>query len=252
MNVSFFGNDRQFNNLKEEWMERASSVWSTGQFLFGPSVEKLEQDLARKTNRKYCVALASCTDALSIALHYLSLPVSSQVMVTNYSFLASATPILKNNLTPHFIDIDGEAFHPLTKEYRAAEADEAKAMIAVSLFGTPSDMGEIERFAEEKKIPLIEDAAQSFGSFNKGRPAGSFGFASCISFDPTKVLAASSSGGALLTDDERLFKFARQIRLHGKNQKGEFTEIGGKSLISSVEAELLNMKLEHLDGWLAR
>ncbi len=250
MNISFFGNDRQFQSLKKEWLSRAEAVWASGQFFFGPQVEKLEHRLATMCQRKYAIALASCTDALAIATEYLDLEAKSKVLITNYSFSASAAPILKNNLVPSFVDINRQLNHPTYKNYQKFWDKECKAVIAVSLYGNCYAMDETEIWADKKKIPLIEDAAQSFGSSLGDRPAGSFGIASCISFDPTKIIAASSLAGALLTDDQELYEFALRARFHGKNRNNQVSQLGGKSLMSSVEAEILQLKLDHLDSWL--
>lgn len=248
MKVPFFGNDRQFKSLKEEWMRRADSIWSSGQYLGGKEIESLEGRLASICERKYAVSLSSCADALSISLNYLKV---RDALVTNFSFVASASAISNGGGSPVFVPVAAPCFHPTIAAYKEALTSNTNCAVGVSLFGSLANLGDLEVFCNNNKLFLIEDAAQSFGASLNGRRAGSFGFASCLSFDPTKIISGASPAGCLLTDDLGLARYAGAVRNHGKVE-GDFLISGRKSLVSSLEASILDLKLDHMSTYVKR
>lgn len=252
MKVPFFGNDRQFKNLEDIIHETSKRVWLTGQYLNGPDISHFEESLAKFTNRRFALTLGSCTDALTYALLALKLPAGSEVLVTNFSFLSSATAILKAGLKPIFCDIDPETMMVTSQIFQESITPKTKAILSVSLFGSLTDCENIESLCKERGVSLIEDAAQSFGAKRSGRMAASFGEASAISFDPTKLLHGTGAGGALLTDNEELYLFAKSLRLHGRDERGNFIRLGDKSLLSSHDGAIMNEKLKLLPMWIKR
>ena len=248
MKVPFFGNDRQYEILKKQWLERANSVWSKGQYLAGREVEKLENRLAVLCERNYAVAPGSCVDGLSICLQYIKV---KDAIVTNYTFVASGAAILNGGGRPQFVPVSSPNFSPSIDACAKALTSNTNCVVGVSLYGSMGNIDEIEDFCLKNNLILIEDAAQSFGASINGRKAGNFGFASCISFDPTKIIAGTSPAGCLLTDDEDLANFARSFRHHGK-AGDDFIVPGRKSLVSTLEASLIDLKLDYLDDYIER
>lgn len=248
--IRFFGNDRQFESLRQPWTKGVERVWKSGQYLNGPETRELEEKLKDLTQRKHAILVSSCTDALMIATSYFNV---QQVLVTNFSFLASATPILHVNGRPFFCDINSRSYAPSVEDYEVTYKSECiDSIVHVELFGACKNIFEVEEYCKKQRVLLIEDAAQSFGATYKGRSAGSFGSASCLSFDPTKLISGTSPAGCLVTDDDALEEYARAIRLHGRDRQGEFSLLGRKSLVSESEAVILNLKLDNLKGYIRR
>jgi len=249
MKIPFFGNDRLFNFLKKDWLDVVEKVGKTGVYLNGPQTEECEIQLATRSNRKYAVLCSSGTDALMSAGEYFKL---SHFLVSNYSFLASASALFRTGSKPQFVDIDPIAFSPTPLQYEKEKKRDTQGIVHVEISGSCTHHHAIEQYAKEQKLVLIEDAAQSFGAYCEKRPSGQFGDVSTLSFDPTKILPGSSPAGCLLTDNEELYQFCKQRRLHGRSDSGEFLFAGVKSLISETEAALLLLKLRYLDQWITR
>ncbi len=252
MEIKFFGNDRQYQNLKPEWNKAVEKVWASGQYFSDSHVLELEKTLAQLCGRKYAVSLSSCTDALYFALNSSQ---AKKTLVSNFSFLASATGILRNAGAPSFIDLKDGEYSPSAREYQKVlnQDNKVDSLIHVSLFGECALNFEAENFAKKNSLFFIEDSAQSFGSYCENRPAGNFGQASCLSFDPTKIIAGTSGAGALLTDDEEIYHNTLRLRLHGRDSRnGEFQHLGYKSLLASSEAAILLLKLKYLESYIQR
>ena len=252
-NIPFFGKDRYFRAYSSEILELVNKVYSTGKVVMGPEVDQFEANIAKYSGRKYAVAVGSCTDALYFSLRYLNVGKGDEVLVTGFSFLASASCILMAGATPIFVDINPDTYMMSLKDLEAKITSKTKAIIAVHLFGDCLDIGAVEKIGKKHNIPLIEDSAQSIGCMFNDRKAGSMGLCSCISFDPTKLLSAQSNGGVLLTDDLSVYETISKMRYHGKNNKtGVFEILGFNSRISSLQAAILDFSLTKLESWIAR
>ena len=167
---------------------------SSGQMLQGPETQELERRMAALSGRAYGVAVGSCTDALFFALTALGIGAGDEVLVTDFSFVASASAILRTGATPVFVDIADDYMLDLDKA-ESSITTRTKAMVFVPIYGAMRNPVTVEAFARDHEFALVEDAAQALGAKYRGRPAGSVGCVSCISFDPTKVLSAPGSGG---------------------------------------------------------
>ncbi len=252
MKIPFFGNDREYLEHETLFSETSKEVWSSGQYLNSPLVDRFEKKMANYCQRDFAIALNSCTDALIFALKCLNLPPRSKVIVPNFSFVASATAILHNELTPVFCDIDPNSFMLTRSELEKVYDSSCKAIIMVSLYGALPNIADIDSFANERNLHIIEDAAQSLGANLDSVKAGSIGSFSTISFDPTKTLHGTGTGGLLLTNNEKFYEMAKQLRLHGKSKNEGFNVLGRKSLMPSHDALLLEKKLDLLEGWVNR
>lgn len=251
--VPFYGLDREFERYEHEYMALIRQVLSTGRVLQGIEIEKFEEKLAKHCDREFSVATGSCTDALAFALMANDIGTGDEVIVTAYSFFASASPILRVGAIPQFVDIEPQTFMMDLDQVEIAINERTKAIMAVPLFGQTFDMAAMERLAARHGLVLIEDAAQAFGARDAGRPAGGMGQASCVSFDPTKVLASFGSAGALLTNDPAVASRVRMLRYHGRNSLTRHHEqIGYNSQIATDRAAILNFKLTLLDQWQER
>lgn len=242
-----------YRNHKKEILDTINTVFSHGKVLMGPEIKEFEKRIATYCKREYAVAVGSCTDALYFSLKSCGINHGDEVLVTSFSFIASATPILRIGATPVFVDIEPDYYMMNLVDLENKITKRTKAIIAVQLFGQTLPINKVEEIAMKNDLILIEDAAQSLGATYKDRSAGSMGLASCFSFDPTKIIGAFGNGGVILTDDEILCERAKKLNYHGKNLKsGEFESLGFNSRLATSQAALLNLQFEWLGEWIRR
>ena len=249
--VPFYGVAREFARYRAEYMGRIEAVTASGRMLQGPQVEELEGRVADLTGRSRAVAVNSCTDALFFALLAVGVTPGDEVLVTDFSFAASATCILRAGARPVFVDITKEHTLDLERAHSLV-TPRTRAMVFVHLYGRMAYPDPVEQFARYHGIALVEDAAQALMARSGKRAAGSMGAASCVSFDPTKIVGAPGSGGVLLTDDEDIASVARQLRYHGQGSNKGFDQLGYNSQMPSLTAALLTLKLDYAEAWLGR
>lgn len=246
MHIPFYGIKRFYEKNSREILDVVHSVYSDGMH-FGEETEKLENELCKITGRKYAVTVNSCTDALFFALKSANIKENDEVLVTSFSFIASVSPILRAGAIPVFIDINPRTYLMDIEDAENKITEKTKAVISVDLFGQALNINELEQIAKKNHLFLIEDAAQGLGAKSGNRVAGSMGTVSCLSFDPTKVISAFGSGGAVLTDDEKIFKLVKQLRYHGKGETDDFGLQGYNCRLASSQCALLTYQLkEHL------
>lgn len=217
----------------------------------GPPVQELERRCAEALGRHHAAAVVSGTDALTLALQACGVGPGDEVIVTSFSFIASASPILHLGATPVYVPVDSVTLHMTPDAVAAACTPDTRAIIAVHLFGRClPGIDTLEELVTTRGLYLIEDAAQAFGATHRGRSAGSFGHLGVFSFDPSKVLGGISTGGLVATDDEDLHRAVTTMRGHGRDPStGEFTCLGVNSRMSSVNAAVLLNHLRHQDAW---
>lgn len=248
--IDFFGCAGDYAALSAPILDRTAAVLASGQVLQGRHVESVEARVAALAGRRHAVAVGSGTDALFFALVCAGIGPGDEVLVPAISFVASASAIVRAGATPVFVDIATDIGIDLVVAQRLV-TPATRALLHVHLFGAMNDPAALERFATANGITLIEDFAQSLGADYAGRPAGSLGLASATSFDPTKVIGAPGSAGALVTNDPAIAARVRRLRLHGKNGN-DFTELGYNSQMPSLTAAIIDLKLDHHDSWTRR
>lgn len=249
--IPLFGGAREFAAYERQIMEAIRAVLVTGEVVGGQPVTALERRMAAMTGRRQGIAVNSGTDALLFALLAAGVGAGDEVLVTDFSFVASASAIALTGATPVFVDVDATYNMDLDHAERCV-TDRTRAIVFVHLYGQMSDPSRVEAFARRHNLLLIEDAAQSIGAEFNGRPVGSLGLLSCMSFNSTKPIAAPGGGGIVLTDGDELAERVRRLRYHGKGQSGQFVELGYNSLMPTVTAAALNIKLDYNAEWLAQ
>ncbi|MFO7889393.1 MAG: DegT/DnrJ/EryC1/StrS family aminotransferase [bacterium] len=251
--IPFFGVRRFYKKYSKDILNIVDTVFSHGQVLMGPEVDKFEEKIKLRCQRKHAVAVSSCTDALFFSLLSAGIQPRDEVLITSFSFIASVTPVLRLGAIPVFVDINKDDFMMNLNDLESKITDKTRAVVAVHLFGQCCSIDKLEKIAKKYDLIIIEDAAQSLGSVQKNRTAGSLGLVSSISFDPTKIIGAFGNGGVVLTDDDRVFDTVKKMRYHGKNLRtGSFEFLGFNSRLSTLQAALLNFQLDLLDNLIER
>ncbi|MCL6481884.1 MAG: DegT/DnrJ/EryC1/StrS family aminotransferase [Firmicutes bacterium] len=242
----------QYAAIRDEIRLAFDEVLETQQFILGPQLTALEQQIARRCGVRLGVGVASGTDALVLTLRALGLGPGHEVIVPAFSFIATASAVILTGARPVFADIEPLYFtlDPASVETRVTP--KTRAIIAVHLYGHPAPIEALREIARHHHLFLIEDNAQALGATWRGRPTGSFGIAGCLSFYPTKNLGAYGDAGMVVTDSEELARHVRTMRNHGQAEKYVSTELGWNSRLDELQAAVLRVKLRHLDSWTLR
>lgn len=275
--IPFFDLNRQFNKLKDEVETAVCGVLRSGQYIEGPPVKKLEKEISEYLGVKHVITCGNGTDALRIALQANGIGQGDEVIVTAFSFFATAEAIMQTGATPVFADISSTHYNISADDIKKKLSHKTKAILPVHIFGMPADMDEINEIAVQNDIPVIEDACQAIGAQYKGKKTGTLGTMGCFSFYPTKNLGAFGDGGMITTDDDRLADICRAIKSHAAGKNGKkarealyhekieelnletaenglydpykyynyFT--GGNSRLDSIQAAVLLVKLKYLN-----
>ena len=241
----------QYQYLKEKINARIQAVLDHGNYIMGPEVFELEQQLAEYVGVKHCVSCANGTDALQLAMMVLDIKPGDAVFCPTFTFFATAEVVALAGATPVFVDSDERTFNicPIDLEKRIQQVvSEGKltprAIIAVDLFGLPADYAALEQIANKYNLLLVEDAAQGFGGEINGKRAGSFGDIATTSFFPAKPLGCYGDGGAIFTNNDEYAELLRSYRVHGKGKdKYDNVRVGMNSRLDTIQAAILLEKL---------
>ena len=238
MKIPFFV--QEFTNEMEE---AAIDALRNESFVNGESVSKFEEEFARYIGTKYAVSVNSGNSALQISLMALDISTDSKVATPTNSFIASANCIRMTNAQPILTDIDtrdgGIDVNSITEK--------VDAVIPVHIYGNPCDFDSVKTFAEEQKIPIIEDACQAHGATYKNKKVGSLSDVGCFSFYPTKNMTVGGDGGMSTTNNEEVADKIRSIRDNGRKTKNEFDKLGFTMRLNTVNAAIGKIQLKHLD-----
>jgi len=243
MKIPFF-----VQEFTDEMEEAAIHALRNESFVGGESVSKFEEEFAKYTGTKYAASISSGNGALQISLMALGIGESHKVITPTNSFIASANCIRMTNAKPVLTDIDvNDGGIDLSNN-----KESVNAVIPVHIYGNPCDFDSVKSFAEERKIPIIEDACQAHGAEYKGKKVGSLGDVGCFSFYPTKNMTVGGDGGMTTTDDEEIVLKIKSIRDNGRKTKNEFDKLGFTMRLNTVNAAIGRVQLKHLDEKTAR
>lgn len=229
-----------------------AAVLAHGRYVLGPEVETLERRLAERVGVAHCIACGNGTDALQIALMGLGVGPGDEVIVPGFSFAASAESVLLVGARPVYVDIEPHTCLLDPDRTAAAISPRTRAIMPVSIFGQCADMAAFAILAERHGLAVLEDAAQSFGATQHGRPSGGLSRVAATSFFPSKPLGAYGDGGAIFTDDAGLAERLRSIACHGEAGHYRHLRLGMNSRLDSLQAAILLVKLEVFDEETAR
>ncbi|MBX3662284.1 MAG: DegT/DnrJ/EryC1/StrS family aminotransferase [Burkholderiales bacterium] len=245
--MEFIDLKAQYAALRASINARMQTVLDHGQYIMGPEVRELEEALARYTGARHCVTCASGTEALLIALMALDLKPGDEVVTTPFTFVATAEVIALLGGIPVFVDVEPDTANIDASKIEAAITPHTRAILPVSLYGQTADMDAINAIAAKHGLPVIEDAAQSFGATYKSRRSCNLSTIGCTSFFPSKPLGCYGDGGALFTSDDALAQAMREIRVHGQEKRYYHTRLGVGGRMDTLQCAVVLAKLERFD-----
>lgn len=253
MSIPFIDLKAQYQSLKPQIQARIDSVLEHGQYIMGPEVRELEDRLAAYTGAKHCITVASGTEALLISLMALGIQPGDEIITTPFTFAATAEVIVLLGARPVFVDIEADTCNIDPRLIEAAITPKTRAIMPVSLYGQPADMDAINEIAAKYgNLPVIEDAAQSFGSNYKGRKSCNLSTIGCTSFFPSKPLGCYGDGGAIFTNDDEIAQASREIRVHGQSKRYVHTRVGVGGRMDTIQCAIVLAKLERFDWEIAQ
>ncbi len=247
--VAFVDLKTQCGELVDEVMPAVERVIRQASFIFGEEVGQFEEQFAEYCGASACVAVASGTDALHLALRQLGVGPGDEVITAANSFAATAFAIAYTGADPVFVDISAEDYNLDPELLESAVTARTRAIVPIHLYGQPAEMDVIREIAHRHDLAIVEDACQAHGATYHQQLTGTMSNAGCFSFYPGKNLGAFGDGGAIITDDLDLAARLRLARNYGQRVKNEHSMIGYNSRLDTIQAAILLVKLPYLDRW---
>ena len=246
----------QYNKIKPEVDSAIQEILSTAAFINGPHVKTFQENLQKYLNVKHVIPCANGTDALQVAMMALNLEPGDEVITTTFTFIATAEVIALLRLKPVLVDIEKDSYNIDPEAVERAITPKTKAIVPVHIFGQCANMEAIMDIARRHNLYVVEDNAQAIGAdytFSDGtvKKSGTIGTIGCTSFFPSKNLGCFGDGGALFTNDDELAEQIRIVVNHGMKVRYYHDYVGVNSRLDSIQAAVLDIKLKHLDEYIA-
>lgn len=271
MEIKLLDIKRQYESIKQEVEKNVIEVLSSGQYIMGKNVERLEQTFSEYIGVEYAISVANGTDALVLALTALGVKEGDEVITSPFTFFSTAESISRVGATPVFVDIEENTFNMNAKLIEEKITSKTKAIIPVHIFGYPCDMDIINKIVKKYNLFVVEDACQAIGAIYKGKKVGSISDIACFSFFPTKNLGCAGDGGMVVTKNNIIAEKVMALRNHGSGEIGRKVAncinmgqdnkilegyekyyhylIGYNSRLDEIQAAILNVKIKYLDEW---
>lgn len=246
MQILFNDFKKQYQSIKSEIDWAIQEVLDSGRYILGEKVEQFETQFAKKNGSNYCIGVGNWLDAIKIWLMALGVWSWDEVITTSHSAVATTLAILEVGAIPVFVDID---------EYYALDASKieekitskTKAILPVHIYGQACEIQKIQEICKKHSLFLIEDCAQSHFTTYDEKCVWNFGQIWCFSFYPTKNLGAYGDAGAIVTNDEELYKKCKMIRNYGQETRYKHTMYGMNSRLDEIQAAILQVQLKYID-----
>jgi len=254
--ISMVDLSAQYQKIKPEIDKAISEVINSTAFINGPAVKEFQVALEKYLGVKHVIPCANGTDALQISMMALGLKPGDEVIAPDFTFIATAEVIALLGLTPVLVDVQPDTFNISPEAIKKAITPRTRAIVPVHLFGQAADMDAIMQIAEEHNLFVIEDACQSIGADylnkdNEWKKTGAIAHVGCTSFFPSKNLGCYGDGGAIFTNSDELATKIRSVVNHGMTVRYYHDDIGVNSRLDSIQAAILNIKLQHLNEYAA-
>tara|TARA_Y100000746_G_scaffold229119_1_gene238278 strand:+ start:102 stop:1208 length:1107 start_codon:yes stop_codon:yes gene_type:complete len=244
--VPFFDYPQHWLRDREDMLSIIDKTASQGGFIMQEDLELFEKELADYVNCSFSLGVANATDAMEIYLQALGVGHGDEIIISAHTMLATASAVVMAGAKPVPVDI-GEDNLICSESIEKSINQNTVAIMPTQLNGRTCDMENIQHLTEKHSLLLVEDSAQALGSKFKGKSAGTFGSAGCISFFPAKVVGCFGDAGSILTNDESLFNKMYAIRDHGRDKDGEVICWGRNSRLDNIQAAILRSKLDSYD-----
>lgn len=252
MKIPYVNIAKQYATERKDLLSKIDRTLSSGNWIGGDEIQKFEKKISKLCKTKYCVALNSGTDALTLGLHLLGVRRGDEVITPPNSFIASTAVILHLGAKPIFVDVKDDQ-NINEKEIEKKITRKTKAIMPVHLTGRMCSMDKIMNISRKYKIPVIEDGAQSILSKYKGKMSGSWGDIGCFSTHPLKNLNASGDGGFLTTNNKRTYEIIKNLRSHGMEEnRNNVKSFGYVSRMDAIQATILNFRIDNLRSIIKR
>lgn len=242
--MQFIDLKKQYQLIENKIHQNIKAVLEHGQYIMGPEVKILEEKLAAFVGAKHCITVSSGTDALLIAMMALNIKAGDEVITTPFTFISTGETIALLGAKPIFVDIDARTYNLDPVLLEGAITPKTKLIMPVSLYGQCANFTEINAIANKYNIPVIEDAAQSFGAMQHGKRSCVLSTIGCTSFFPSKPLGGYGDGGACFTNDDQLARKMQMIRVHGQDRRYHHPVIGVNGRLDTLQAAILLVKLD--------
>src|SRR5687768_14141707 len=239
----------EYRLMQAELDAAVLAVLASGRYILGPEGEALEREIAAYVGAAHAVGCNSGTDALHLPVVAAGIGAGDEVIVPAFTFFATAEAVSYTGATPVFADINPATFNLALDSLKPKVSSRTRAVIVVHLFGQCAALEEIAGFCRERKLLLIEDCAQALGAEYQGRRAGSWGDFGCLSFYPTKNLAAVGDAGLMTTRSPEHDKTLRMLRHHGSRQTYLHERVGWNSRLDELQAAVLRVKFRRLEDF---
>jgi len=249
MSVPFVNLKAQYKSIKPEIDTAIKRVISGQNFILGSELEAFEKEFANYLDTRYVVGVNSGTDGLILALLALGIGKGDEVITPANSYVATTTAIVFVGARPILVDCDPNTYQIDVKRVEKAITKKTKAILPVHLYGAPAPLDKLQIIAKRNKLFLIEDACQAHGATFRNKKLGTFGDIGVFSFYPSKNLGAYGDGGALATNDPKLYNQLLKLRNYGQTKKYHHDSFGINSRLDEIQAAVLRVKLKHLDKW---
>lgn len=251
--MEFIDLKSQQARIKAKIDKRIQDVLSHGRYVMGPELEELEERLKNYVGTRHCIGASSGTDTLLIAMMALGIGPGDEVITVPFTWISTAEMIALIGATPVFVDIDETTWNMDVSKLESAITEKTKAIMPVGIFGQTADMTGINEIASRNgNLPVIEDAAQSFGATHQGKKSGGLSTIGSTSFFPSKPLGCYGDGGGLFTNDDELAERMRHIRVHGQTERHHHPILGINGRLDTLQAAILLEKLEIFDDEILR
>ena len=234
-----------FNKYKDEFEQAALDVLRSGWYILGNNVQEFEKEFAKSIGSKYCVGVDNGTNAIKIGIQALGIGPGDEVIVQANTYIATVLGITANGATPVFVE-PNKFYNMNENEIESKITKNTKAIIVTHLYGQATKMDKIVSLCNKYKLYLLEDCAQSHYAEYNGKKTGTFGTFGFFSFYPTKTIGAFGDAGAIVTDNEELYKKVMMLRNYGSSVRYHFElENGSNSRLDEMQAALLRIKIRH-------
>lgn len=239
----------QYKQIKSEANKAILQVLQASDYILGNKVDEFEKKFAKYCEAKYCIGLDNGSSALELGMRALGIGAGDEVITPANSFIASSSAISFTGATPVWIDCDENTYNLDVSQIEAKITKRTKAIMPVHLYGQAADMDTILKIAKKHKLFVIEDACQAHGARYKGKRVGSFGDIAAFSFYPGKNLGAYGDGGALTTNNNKVYEMVKSMRNYGQKKKYHHSFLGWNRRLDTIQAAVLLVKLKYLDTW---